>query len=161
MSNFKLRQVFQWMVDGKEIEWEATDGSWQHITPEDLVSLALSPDVLPAHFRVKQSIVEVNGIEIQGPLTEMPEPGETYWLACTSESTPSGGGIPFFEWEGDAQDVEWFTHGMCHSSASAARAHVQAMLAPTKMTKGQIHGLAISTLTDKATGAQVQRKKPD
>jgi len=72
--------------------------------------------------------MKINGIEVPEPMREAPTHGTWYWFPdlgwprCCAKSC----------WYSHPADIEKLQRGLCHSTESSARAHFEALIAPSR-----------------------------
>jgi len=99
--------------------------------PRTILSQMKFDELLPAEQpQAKPGTIIVNGIAVPEPMREAPIFGEHYYVPATRAGTEN----PVFSnvWTNNPFDLRRLNNGLCHLTEDAARAHFEALIAPSR-----------------------------
>lgn len=116
-------EVMQAFEDGREIEWHSGMPSRWH-------TLFGAPtwNWAEIDYRIKQSTILVNGIEVPEPCRVMPCVGKNYYFPHFGDDS----GVMCESFRNDGYDKRVFEAGCMHLTEAAARTHYEALILPSK-----------------------------
>jgi hypothetical protein len=128
MEKHKHSEILHAYADGKTIQMrsikEYDDNEWWE--PSDILEF-INDD--QHEFRVKPSIIIINGIEVPEPLRDAPPKGTLYFVPDSKD--PKGLFFPSW-WDGSEDDFARLEAGVVHLSKENASIHAEAFFSFTR-----------------------------
>lgn len=121
-------ELLRAIADGKELQFENSFGEWIKQDLKDALYEFANNDYMPNRYRVKPATITVNGIDVPEPVRE-PLPAKTrYFIPDFGMTNLVFDGY----WNCTTIDKTALACGVIHLTYEAARAHAEAMIAPSK-----------------------------
>lgn len=60
------------IAEGKEIQWQMSNGKWAHQSPEGTLAEICSNAYDPERYRIKPATILINGVECEAPVNKSP-----------------------------------------------------------------------------------------
>ena len=111
------------IAECKEIQFQDSSGKWNAQDTGLILDEIASAVFSPIRYRVKPSMININGYEVPEPMRVEPEIGTVYYIVVFSDS-----GTYFADWQGGSYEKYWLKLGLCHSTKEAAELHMKALL---------------------------------
>lgn len=77
MSKHPYSDILHAIADGKAIQWKDRSGNFRDQSVECTLAEIIASDPNPSRYRVKPSMIAINGIECEAP---MPVSGSAAWI---------------------------------------------------------------------------------
>lgn len=121
-------ELLRAIADGKELQFENSFGEWIEQNSKDALHEFVAKDYMPNRYRVKPATITVNGIKVPEPVREPLSIVDKYYMPDFLHSSL----ITECQWAGSIYDAAALRSGVVHLTKEAARAHAEAMIAPSK-----------------------------
>ena len=116
------------IADGEQMQ-ESVYTPWKNCGAHRAIELIAHGD--DNRVRIAPRTITVNGIEVPEPMRVEPQLEAEYWVAEVTRERPAK-----YLWHGGDIGKRWLRRGLLHTTEAAAQAHVDAILALSRMDGG-------------------------